>query len=88
MNSINYLSKYYIIYKISYTKYMYLLQNIKYSIYIPCQSKYCFKIFRYRGTNNKSNKISHVKVNVPATAAALNSIYVVIRALKPNTIFR
>jgi len=32
------------------------------------------------------NEISHIKVNVPGMAGALDSIYVIIRALKPNII--
>jgi predicted O-methyltransferase YrrM len=86
MNTINYLSKYYIRYLTPV--YMYLLQNIKYSIYNHTKVNI---ISKFLGINQRIIKdyykeISHIKINVPGMAAALDSIYVIIRALKPNII--
>jgi predicted O-methyltransferase YrrM len=68
--------------------YMYLLQNIEYFIYNHTKVNI---ISKFLGINERIIKdyykeISHIKVNVPGMAAALDSIYVIIRVLKPNII--
>jgi hypothetical protein len=80
------ISKYYI--RCLTPAYMYLLQNIKYS-YIYNRTKVNI-VSKFLGIDERIIKdyykeISHIKVNVPGMAAALDSIYVFIRALKPNT---
>jgi predicted O-methyltransferase YrrM len=67
---------------------MYLLQNIKYSIYNHTKANIISKFLGIdeRIIKDYYNEIYHVKINVPGMASALDSIYVVIRALKPNII--
>jgi len=68
--------------------YMYLFQNIKYSIYNRTKVNIVSKFLDIDEQIIKDyyKETSHIKVNVPGMAAALDSIYVVIRALKPNII--
>jgi predicted O-methyltransferase YrrM len=67
---------------------MYLLQKIKYSIYNHTKVNIISKFLGIdeRIIKDYYKEISHIKVNVPGMAAALDSIYVIIRVLKPNII--
>jgi predicted O-methyltransferase YrrM len=67
---------------------MYLLQNIKHFIYNHTKINI---ISKFLGIDEQIIKdyykeLPHIKINVPGMAAALDSIYVIIRALKPNII--
>jgi predicted O-methyltransferase YrrM len=67
---------------------MYLLQNIKHFIYNHTKVNMVSKLLGIDKLIIKDyyKEISHVKVNVPGMAGALDLIYVIIRALKPNII--
>jgi len=80
------MNKYYI--KYITPAYIYFLHNIKYYIYnyIKVNTISKFLSIDEGVIKDYYNEISHIKLNVPGMASALDSIYVVIRALKPNII--
>lgn len=80
------MNKYYI--KYITPAYIYFLHNIKYYIYNHIKVNTISKFLSIDEGVIKDyyNEISHIKLNVPGMASALDSIYVVIRALKPNII--